>query len=97
MKAVQIFNEKILYPDGSIREMVLWKVPKPSKDWPHGVKYRLHYEHKGGETWIRYDNERGKGDHRHIGNVEKAYLFQSVERMVKDFLADIKRIRSKKP
>ncbi len=97
MKAVEMLNEKFQYPDGSIREMVLWKLPRRSKDWPHGLKYRLHYEHKGGEAWIRYDNERGKGDDRHVGDTEKPYLFQSVEKLVKDFLADIKSIRSKKP
>jgi hypothetical protein len=48
MKAVEIINLKVEYVDGSIREMVVWKLPRPSKDRPHGFKYRFHYEHQSG-------------------------------------------------
>ena len=95
-RAVELLNEKIGYPDGSIREMVLWKLPRPSKDRPHGFKYRLHYVHQGGLTWIRYDNERDKGDHRHIGDKEEPYVFRNPGQLVRDFLADIARIRREK-
>jgi hypothetical protein len=27
---------------------------------------------------LRYDNEAGKGDHKHIGTVETAYVFESL-------------------
>jgi Family of unknown function (DUF6516) len=97
MKAVEIINLKVGYVDGSIREMVVWKLPRPSKDRPHGFKYRFHYEHQSGTTWIRYDNERGKGDHRHVGKKEEPYLFRNIEKLVADFMADVKHIRSKKP
>jgi len=30
-----------------------------------------------GELAVLFDNERGKGDHRHIGEVEGAYRFES--------------------
>ena len=40
---------------------------------------------------VGYDNERGKGDHKHLGVMETRYRFVSVEKMVADFLADVER------
>ena len=42
---------------------------------------------------IRYDNETGKGDHRHIGGREEPYQFRGVEALVADFLRDIDGVR----
>jgi sugar-specific transcriptional regulator TrmB len=42
---------------------------------------------------VGYDNERGKGDHRHIEGREMRYRFVSVEQLVADFLTDVERIR----
>ena len=41
--------------------MVLWQLPKPTKDRPHGLKYRLYYGLADGTCVVRYDNETGKG------------------------------------
>jgi hypothetical protein len=40
-----------------------------------------------------YDNERGKGDHRHHRGREEPYRFTSVEKLVSDFLADVAKER----
>ena len=40
----------------------------------------------------RYDNERGKGDHRHIMDREELYEFISLEQLFEDFFADIKKL-----
>ncbi len=95
MAATLIFRSKFQYLDGAVREMVLWRLPKATKERPHGFKYRLHYEHESKGLSVRYDNERGKGDHRHIGDIEEPYEFVSVEKLVADFLSDIERIRRK--
>ena len=42
---------------------------------------------------MRYDNERGKGDHRHIGDVEEAYNFTSPEQLLDDFRRDVEHWR----
>ena len=42
---------------------------------------------------VRYDNETGKGDHRHIDGHEEPYNFRSVEVRVDDFLRDIDQAR----
>jgi hypothetical protein len=89
MKAKLLYYEKYIYTDGSIREMVLWQLPKKSDDKPHGFKYRLYYGLPDGRCLVRYDNEKGKGDHRHTINREEPYQFKNVERLVADFLSDI--------
>jgi hypothetical protein len=73
--------------------MVLWKLPRPTTERPHGFKYRLHYNSADGHPLVRYDNETGKGDHRHLGSHEERYHFQSVEVLVDDFLRDIDQVR----
>ncbi|MEO6696562.1 MAG: DUF6516 family protein [Gammaproteobacteria bacterium] len=93
MAARLVFHSKFLYPDGSIREMGLWKLPRATPDKPHGLKYRLYYGSADGVCRVRYDNETGKGDHRHIADKEYRYVFKSVERLVEDFLVDIARVR----
>jgi hypothetical protein len=42
---------------------------------------------------VGYDNERTKGDHRHLDDRELSYTFVSVERLVADFLADVRQVR----
>lgn len=55
---------------------------------PYGFKYSLVYiEH--GVRIIGYDNERGKGDHRHFNGEETPYLFMDVDILMEDFSRDI--------
>jgi hypothetical protein len=37
---------------------------------------------------LRYDNESGKGDHRHQGTSETAYCFTTIEQLLEGFDAD---------
>ena len=39
---------------------------------------------------VGYDNERGKGDHRHIGKKELRYEFVDEEKLLNDFWQDVK-------
>jgi hypothetical protein len=73
--------------------MILWGLPTPTKNSPQGFKYRLFYGLKDGTPVIRYDNEKGKGDHRHLGDKEEPYRFINVETLIEDFLKDINRTR----
>jgi hypothetical protein len=40
---------------------------------------------------VRYDNEAGKGDHKHVGTEEHEveYCFVSVPQLIRDFVAGI--------
>jgi hypothetical protein len=74
-------------------DMVIWQLPRPSKERPHGLKYRLYCGH-GAECVVRYDNETPKGDHRHYGAQEEPYGFESVEKLMLDFRQDCVRLTS---
>ena len=93
MKAKRIFYDKALYPDGAIVEMTIWRLPHATDERPHGLKYSLFYG-LDGQRLVGYDNERGKGDHKHIREAEYRYKFIDVETLVADFLADIERMRN---
>ena len=55
----------------------------------HRYKYRLAFVVTG-ECVLRYDNEVGKGDHVHSGGKERAYVFVDPDRLVADFIADVR-------
>ncbi len=91
-----LYCSKIVYPDGAIREMVIWKLPEATAGKKHGLKYRLYYGNADGKCLIRYDNETGKGDHRHFCDREKIYHFVNVETLVANFQKDIDKLRRNK-
>jgi hypothetical protein len=62
----------------------------------HRLKYSLFYG-RPGERLVGYDNERGKGDHKHLGDRELPYAFVSIERLLADFRADVEAIRGPIP
>ncbi len=92
MKAELLFHQRIDYDDGAIVEMALWRVPVPVPPSTHGLMYSLFYGRPGIRE-IGYDNERGKGDHRHFQGVETAYLFSGAERLMDDFWSDVRGLR----
>jgi hypothetical protein len=96
MGATLVFAKKEIYPSGLIVEAVIWQLPEPTADRPHGLKYRL-YCGRSGECVVRYDNETGKGDHVHYGDMEKPYSFSSVRHLVQDFYADIELLTGERP
>lgn len=95
VKAELLLHQRIDYDDGSIVEMVLWSVPAPVPPSTHGLKYSLFYGRPGVRE-VCYDNERGKGDHRHVRGIEAQYQFTTVEQLVADFWADVRRLRGDK-
>jgi len=90
MKAVELVCTRIIYSESAFAELVLWRLTKPIKGSPHGFKYRLAYVDRG-ECVLRYDNEVGKGDHRHFGGKESAYVFTTPDQLLADFQNDIAR------
>jgi hypothetical protein len=92
MKAELLFHKRIDYDDGAIVEMVLWRIPKPVSPSTHRLKYSLFYGRPGVRE-VGYDNERGKGDHRHFRGVEKPYALSTVDKLMADFWSDVRRLR----
>jgi hypothetical protein len=87
-----LVDRRIDYEDGSILEMVVWRVPKPVPPSRHSLKYSLFYGRPGVRD-ICYDNERGKGDHRHFQGGETKYDFSTVEQLMSDFWDDVHALR----
>ena len=90
-KARLLLHRKRLYEDGAISEVRLWRLPgQPVPGSKHPFKYSLFYGYPG-HLSVAYDNEFGKGDHRHRGNIEQLYVFESLEKL----LADVSTLRKK--
>lgn len=90
MKATELVRTRIVYSENAFAELVLWRVPTAVQGSTHEFKYRLAYV-VDGVCILRYDNEIGKGDHRHFGGRESAYAFKSPEQLIADFQRDIAR------
>ena len=93
MAAQRITAIKNINPDGSILEIVIWKVPKPVPPTEHGFKYRAVYVVDGVRI-VGFDNERGKGDHCHIDGKELPYAFTGVDQLLEDFIATVETRRA---
>jgi hypothetical protein len=90
MQAVQLVRTRITYSETAFAELVLWKLPKPVAGSAHAFKFRLAYVVRG-TCVLRYDNETGKGDHRHFGSDESTYGFTTPDQLIADFQQDIER------
>ena len=88
-RATLVIDRKENRADGSIIQAIIWELPVPLKGSRHRFKYRLYFG-KDGRCLVRFDNEQGKGDHKHINGVESAYQFQDIPSLLKDFRDAIK-------
>jgi hypothetical protein len=88
MPAQRMIHTKEVRDDESIVEIVVWLLNSPVPPCQHRYKYRLFFGIPG-ECFIRYDNELGKGDHRHYGELEGPYHFVSIPQLLADFKNDV--------
>lgn len=95
MKADLVLRRRFEVDAATFAELVIWSLPAPVPPSGHPFKYRMVLIHRG-ERVLGFDNERGKGDHRHDGDVESPYAFQGVEQLVADFLTAIDRWRAER-
>lgn len=68
-KATLLVNRSERREDGTAVHVVIWRLKEPLPPCTHLFKYRLAYV-ADGACVLRYDDELGKGDHRHLGNRE---------------------------
>lgn len=88
MNAILLLRERLILSETAFVEVVVWRVPEPVRGSLHDFKYRLAYV-RSGICLLRYDNEAGKGDHRHLGTEETGYRFTTLDALQADFWADI--------
>ncbi|MFA7061721.1 MAG: DUF6516 family protein [Pedobacter sp.] len=89
-KAALVLNRKETFSDGTIVQIVVWTLPIPLKGSLHRYKYRLYFG-KDGTCLVRYDNEHGKGDHKHVAGLEEPYRFKDVNTLLDNFWEDVER------
>jgi hypothetical protein len=80
-----------LFLDGAILEIKVWRVPVQVPASRHFLKYSLFYGMPG-QRLVGYDNERGKGDHRHYGSREVSYIFTSINQLLANFRSDVESV-----
>ena len=88
MQAKLILKSREPLGDDRFVERVVWQVPAPSAGSVHGFKYRLAFV-VAGRCVVRYDNEAGKGDHRHLGERELPYRFSTLQALPSDCWRDV--------
>jgi hypothetical protein len=93
MKVTLVIDHKMVFPDGTILQMMIWHLPEAGTERPHGLKYRFYYGLSDGTCVVRYDNEHGKGNYRHYGDREEPYQFVDIEALSTDFLSDVAKAR----
>jgi len=93
MKAELLLQECRVLAEDAFVELVVWQVPSPGSGSTHGFKYRLALV-VNGVCALRYDNEAGKGDHRHFDGKETPYAFSTPAKLLADFWNDVDHWRS---
>jgi hypothetical protein len=92
MNAELMLDERHAIAENAFVEMVVWRLPAPLAGSRHSFKYRLAFV-VDGQCVLRYDNEAGKGDHRHVGATEAAYAFTSPKALLEDFWQEVDKWR----
>lgn len=92
MLADLLLRERLVLSQRAFVEVVVWKLPTPLRGSTHSFKYRLAYV-ANQRCVLRFDNETGKGDHRHVGADEIPYMFTDLETLHSDFWDAVKKRR----
>ena len=88
MDAQLMLNERHILSEKAFVEMVVWRVPSAASGSRHDFKYRLALI-VDGHCVLRYDNESGKGDHKHLGDAEIPYAFTIPAALLDEFWSDV--------
>lgn len=88
MKAALLLRERLVLASDTFAELVVWRVPRPVAGSVHSFKYRLALVVEE-RCVLRYDNEAGKGDHRHVGADEQPVAFTSIDELLAAFWLDV--------
>jgi hypothetical protein len=85
-----LLRERRITAEDRFVEIVIWRLPRPVAGSRHAFKYRLAFV-VDEVCVLRFDNETGKGDHKHVGAVEVRYVFTSLAQLVTDFWDEVER------
>ena len=89
MKAELMLQERILLTAASFAAIVVWKLSASLPGSRRRFKYRLAYVVEN-HCVVRFDNEAGRGDHKHVGAKEAPYTFIDLQTLRADFFTEIR-------
>jgi Family of unknown function (DUF6516) len=95
MNAELLVSRRHVLDERAFVEIVIWRLPRRLPGSRHRLKYRLALV-ADGICVLRYDNEAGKGDHRHVRKVEEPYEFTNQDALLTDFWRDVEKWRKKR-
>jgi Family of unknown function (DUF6516) len=90
MTARLLLRERRIIAEDRFAEIVIWRLPQPAEGRPHSFKYRMAFV-VNELCVLRFDNETGKGDHKHVGEIEVPYVFMTLEQLISDFWDEVAR------
>jgi hypothetical protein len=88
MKPLLLYDDRHEFDNGDFAEIVIWVLADPVPGSAHRYKYRMAFI-RSGECVVRMDNERGKGDHLHVGAREMPYEFKTIHDLTSDFWTEV--------
>ena len=93
MRAIKKYDKYLKYSKGNIKQVKVWEFPKTKKQ-PEGIKYHFAYIHNGKRV-LGYDNEIGKGHHKHLFGKETKIIFKGIKELYNQFIKEVKQLRKK--
>lgn len=90
MPALLIQKRRYRLAKNRFVDVSIWEIPAPLLGCTHRFKYRLALVIND-VCVLRYDNEAGKGDHKHWNDREEPYRFVNLDALVDDFWSDVSR------
>lgn len=87
-KAELLADDRYDLSPGLFVEIRVSLLPQSLRGSHHRFKYSLAFV-ADDVCVLRYDNEAGKGDHRHVRNRETSYHFVDLETLQADFWRDV--------
>jgi hypothetical protein len=89
MKATLLLRDRVVLSDRAFVDIRIWRVPSTVRGSEHDLKYSLALI-VDRACVLRYDNEAGKGDHRHTADgLEEPYSFSGPEALIEDFWKEV--------
>jgi hypothetical protein len=87
--AALLLRERVVLAEDVFAEIKVWRVSRTVPGSAHDLKYSLALV-AARTCVLRYDNEAGKGDHRHTAQGrEVAYAFRDLDALIADFWTEV--------
>ncbi len=88
MDAELLFDDRFVLGDRAFAQVKVWRVPAPVRGSRHRLRYSFAFV-VNDKCVLRFDNEAGKGDHRHADGIETPLEFDNLNGLLADFWKEV--------